>query len=115
MMTHYQPESEELASMKLKIYVLAHTILHAKLFMFSYVSFVCVIRNELLHTPQLFVESMAFGAILCPRLSTLKVTEDDITFKLAIFYKWLPLNDNTGFFSIIQASKLVFWVFIGKK
>ena len=38
----------------------------------------------------------------------IKVAEDDITFKLAIFLKSLPLNDNTGFCSIIQASKLVF-------
>ena len=36
-----------------------------------------------------------------------KVAEDDITFKLAIFKKSLPVNDNTGFCSIIQASKLV--------
>ena len=44
-----------------------------------------------------------------------KVAEDDIAFKLAIFEKSLHLNDNTGFCSVIHASKLVFWVFIGKK
>ena len=37
-----------------------------------------------------------------------KVAEDDIAFKLAIFKKSLRLNDNTCFCSIIQASKLVF-------
>ena len=40
--------------------------------------------------------------------SSIKVAEDDITLKLAIFLKSLPLNDSTGFCSIIQASKLVF-------
>ena len=39
---------------------------------------------------------------------TVKVTEDDITFKLAFFFlKWFPFNDNTGFCSIMQASKWV--------
>ena len=37
----------------------------------------------------------------------IKVAEDDIAFKLAIFKKSLHLNDNTGFCNIIQASKLV--------
>ena len=38
----------------------------------------------------------------------IKVAEDDIAFKLAICKKSLHLSDNTGFCSIIQASKLVF-------
>ena len=41
-------------------------------------------------------------------LITVKVAEDDIAFKLAIYKKSLHLNDNTGFCSIILASKLVF-------
>ena len=48
----------------------------------------------------------------------LKVAEDDIAFKLAISKKSLHLNDNTGFCSIIQASKLdlgLYWHTIGKK
>ena len=36
------------------------------------------------------------------------MAEDDIAFKLANFKKSLRLNDNTGFCSIIQVSKLVF-------
>ena len=44
----------------------------------------------------------------------IKVAEDDITFKMAIFLKSLPLNDNTGFCSIIQASKLVFVSLLAK-
>ena len=45
----------------------------------------------------------------------LKVAEDDIAFKLAIFKKSLHLNDNTGLCSIIQASKLVFGSLLAKK
>ena len=45
---------------------------------------------------------------------TLKVAEDDIAFKLAIFKKSLHLNDNTGLCSIIQASKLVFGSLLAK-
>ena len=44
----------------------------------------------------------------------LKVSEDDIAFKLAIFKKSLHLIDNTGFCSIIQASKLVFGSLLAK-
>ena len=44
----------------------------------------------------------------------IKVAEDDIAFKLAIFNKSLHLNDNTGFCSIIQASKLVFGSLLAK-
>ena len=44
----------------------------------------------------------------------LKVAEDDIAFKLAIFKKSLHLNDNTCFCSIIQASKLVFGSLLAK-
>ena len=44
----------------------------------------------------------------------IKVAEDDIAFKLAIFKKSLHLNDNTGFCSIIQASKLVFGSLLAK-
>ena len=44
-----------------------------------------------------------------------KVAEDDIAFKLAILKRSLHLNDNTCFCSIIQSSKLVLEVFIGKK
>ena len=44
----------------------------------------------------------------------LKVAENDIAFKLAIFIKSLHLNDNTGFCSIIQASKLVFGSLLAK-
>ena len=36
-----------------------------------------------------------------------KVAKNDIAFKLAILKKSFHLNDNTGFCSIIQASKLV--------
>ena len=43
-----------------------------------------------------------------------KVAEDDIAFKWAIFKKSLHLNDNTGLCSIIQASKLVFWPLLAK-
>ena len=46
----------------------------------------------------------------------LQVAEDDNTFKLAIFLKKsLPLNDNAGFCSIIQASELVFGSLLAKK
>ena len=45
----------------------------------------------------------------------LKVAEDDIAFKMAIFKKSLHLNDNTGFFNIIQASKLVLGSLLAKK
>ena len=44
----------------------------------------------------------------------LKVAEDDIAFKLTIFKKSLHLNENTGFCSIIQASKLVFGSLLAK-
>ena len=44
----------------------------------------------------------------------LKVAEDDIAFKLAIFKKSLHLNGNTGFCSIIQASKLVLGSLLAK-
>ena len=44
----------------------------------------------------------------------IKVAEDDIAFKLAIFKKSLHLNDNTCFCSIIQASKLVFGSLLAK-
>ena len=44
----------------------------------------------------------------------IKVAEDDIAFKLTIFKKSLHLNDNTGFCSIIQASKLVFGSLLAK-
>ena len=47
-------------------------------------------------------------------IETLKVAEDDIAFKLAIFKKSLRLNDNTGFCSIIQASILVFGSLLAK-
>ena len=47
-------------------------------------------------------------------LGVVKVAEDDIAFKLAIFKKSLHLNDNTGFCSIIQASKLVFGSLLAK-
>ena len=43
-----------------------------------------------------------------------KVAEDDIAFKLAIFKLSLHLNDNTGFCSISQASKLFFWSLLAK-
>ena len=43
-----------------------------------------------------------------------KVAKDDIAFKLAIFKKSLHLNNNTGFCSIIQASKLVFGSLLAK-
>ena len=43
-----------------------------------------------------------------------KVAEDDIAFKLAIFNKSLHLNNNTGFCCIIQASKLVFGFLLAK-
>ena len=43
-----------------------------------------------------------------------KVAEDDIAFKLVIFKQSLHLNDNTGFCSIIQASKLVFESLLAK-
>ena len=43
-----------------------------------------------------------------------KVTEDDIAFKLALFRKYLHLNDNTSFCNIIQASKLVFGSLLAK-
>ena len=46
--------------------------------------------------------------------TTFKVAEDDITFKLAICFKSLSLNDNTGFCSIIQTSKLVFGSLLAK-
>ena len=49
-----------------------------------------------------------------PKYVTIKVAEDDISFKLAIFKRWLHLNDNTGFCSIIQASKLVFGSLLAK-
>ena len=45
---------------------------------------------------------------------SIKVAEDDIALKLAIFRKSLHLNDNTGFCSIIQASKLVFGSLLAK-
>ena len=45
----------------------------------------------------------------------IKVAQDDIAFKLAIFKKSLHLNDNTCFCSIIQASKLVFGSLLAKK
>ena len=48
------------------------------------------------------------------RKSCLKVAEDDIGFKLTIFKKSLHLNDNTGFCSIIQASKLVLGSLLAK-
>ena len=44
----------------------------------------------------------------------LKVAEDDIAFKLAIFKKSLHLNGNTGFRSIIQAPKLVLGSLLAK-
>ena len=47
-------------------------------------------------------------------LANIKVAEDDIAFKLAIFNKSLHLNDNTGFCSITQASKLVFGSLLAK-
>ena len=48
-------------------------------------------------------------------INRIKVAEDDIAFKLAIFKKKsLHLNDNTGFCSIIQASKLVFGSLLAK-
>ena len=43
-----------------------------------------------------------------------KVAEDDIAFKLAIFKKSLHLNDNTCFCSIIQSSKLVLGSLLAK-
>ena len=43
-----------------------------------------------------------------------KVAEDVIAFNLAIFKKSLYLNDNTGFCSIIQASKLIFESLLAK-
>ena len=51
-----------------------------------------------------------FRCLLFP----LKVAEDDIVFKLAIFKLSLHLNDNTDFFSMIQASKLVFGSLLAK-
>ena len=42
------------------------------------------------------------------------MAEDHIAFKLAIFKKSLHLNDNTGFCSIIQASKIVFGPLLAK-
>ena len=45
----------------------------------------------------------------------IKVAGDDIAFKLAIFKLSLHLNDNTGFCSIIQASKLVFGSLLAKE
>ena len=50
-------------------------------------------------------------------LVAVKVAEDDIPFKLAIFFKSLPWNDNTGFCGIWYHSsvKISFGVFIGKK
>ena len=53
--------------------------------------------------------------VLITAWSQVKVAEDDIAFKLAIFKKSLHLNDNTGFCSIIQASKLVFGSLLAKK
>ena len=47
-------------------------------------------------------------------VSKIKVAEDDIAFKLAIFKKSLHLDDNTGFCSIIQASKLEFESLLAK-
>ena len=53
--------------------------------------------------------------ILILRSLGVKVAEDDIAFKLAIFKKKsLHLNDNTCFCSIIQASKLVFGSLLAK-
>ena len=49
-----------------------------------------------------------------PLLTEIKVAEDDIAFKSSIFKKSLHLNDNTGFCSIIQASKLVFRSLLAK-
>ena len=46
--------------------------------------------------------------------AVIKVAEDDIAFKLAIFKKSLHLNDNTGLCIIIQASKLVFGSLLAK-
>ena len=47
-------------------------------------------------------------------LTWIKVAEDDIAFKLAIFKKSLHLNDNTCFCSIIQSSKLVLGSLLAK-
>ena len=43
------------------------------------------------------------------------MAEDDIAFKLAILKKWLHLNDNTCFYSIIQSTKLVLGSLLVKK
>ena len=48
-------------------------------------------------------------------INLVKVAEDDIAFKLTILKKSLHLNDNTGFCSIIQASKGVFGSLLAKK
>ena len=55
------------------------------------------------------------GTVVRSSHNVFKVAEDDIAFKLAIFKKkTLHLNDNTGFCSIIQASKLVFGSLLAK-
>ena len=61
------------------------------------------------HDPQIFLLLKYFQLHY-----TIKVAEDDIAFKLAIFKNSLHLNDNTGFCSIIQASKLVFGSLLAK-
>ena len=47
-------------------------------------------------------------------MNKVKVAEDDVAFKLAIKKNPLHLNDNTGFCSIIHASKLVFGSLLAK-
>ena len=57
-----------------------------------------------------------FQKLYCLLISIwkIKVAEDDIAFKLAIFKKSLHLNDNTCFCSIIQSSKLFLWSLLVK-
>ena len=74
--------------------------------------FVRECKHDLYHTRSKFCHCSQYanweGARLpLWRKRAVKVAQDDIAFKLAIFKKSLHLNDNTCFCSIIQASKLV--------
>ena len=60
------------------------------------------LSTVLLCATQYFNDLNKFSSIV------LKVAEDDMTFKLAIFLKSFPFNENAGFCSLTQVSKLVF-------
>ena len=78
------------------------------------------VMPELMQVVQRLGFSISYNKVLSPSQTLvflgieLREVKHDMTFKLATFQISLPFNGKTGFCTIMQAFRLVFWVFMDK-